>query len=351
MFYTAHKLAQILSCKNAQLTGQDVLEKNQELNGPTPRKGRGGIGWDSQQVCAVSEGITSLRSPNKPIVISVFVTKGGVLKTTLTLNLARFLALNGIKTLVIGLDLQGDITTALGHQISADEEDLQAALIAADSQKGLHDYFNQNTGLNDILLNTDLAHLQLIPETPELLALEQSLLLKPRREYWLSEKVLAPLSQQYQVILLDCSPNWNQLTTNALVGSDLLVSPVECRINNYRNLKMFRALVAQCMRDLDLSFQHIFVPTRMNPLRRLSREIGSWYQSHLPGCLTSSIRESVQGEEATAMNLSLPEFAPDSAAGQEMLQVLREIWRLALSQRREYHQLPKEPLWPSASIE
>lgn len=54
----------------------------------------------------LSQEVGSLKNPTRPLVMSVFVTKGGVLKTTMSLNIARLLALHGVKTLVIGLDLQ-----------------------------------------------------------------------------------------------------------------------------------------------------------------------------------------------------------------------------------------------------
>ena len=344
MFYTTQKVAHIFSLPGSpNKTPENLMQMVQSGKLPPVKKGRGGLGWREDEITTIGTQLSTLRKPNRPFVLSLFVTKGGVLKTTLSLNLARQFALHGYKTLVIGLDLQGDVSSALGYQATHNEEDLQTAMEALDRTRGLYDYFSGHVGLEDLIQKTDLPTLDLIPETPELIALDQELLLRPRREYWLKEKVTRPLAQRYDLIILDCSPNWNQLTTNALVATDFLLSPVECRINNYRNLKMFQGLVQQCRRDLNLQMQHAYVPTRLNAGRKLSREIGQWYRKNLPDCLAVAIRESVHGEEASAMNLSIPEFAADSPSALEIKQLLAEVWQLMLSGRRNLtHSPPRE---------
>lgn len=350
MFYTFAKIIELFSTANPPRLSVSEIE-SLILSGrlPKPHKGRGGFGFKSQDIRKVGEELSRLPRPSQPVVASLFVTKGGVLKTTLTLNFARLLALHGVQTLVIGLDLQGDITTALGHQYISNSETLEAALEDIDKTNGLYDYFSGQIGLNDVILKTDLETLDYIPETPELMALEQQLNLKSRREYWLSDKVIEPLKRKYQVILLDCSPNWSQLITNALTASSVVISPIECRINNYRNLRMFRSLVSQFQKDLHLNFQHIFIPTRLQQNRKLSREIGQWYKENVPGCVVEAVRESIQGEEATALHLSLLEHQPHSDAGQEFQKLFLEVWNLILSGRREINQV-KDSKWQLDSI-
>ncbi len=250
----------------------------------------------------------------EPKVISVFVTKGGVLKSTVTLNLARLLALHGIRTLVIGLDMQCDISRCLGVFDGAENEgntsDLESRLAELDSIKGLYHFFSGKANLTDCIQPTDLPSLFVLAETPELATLERSLGLKPRREYWLKESVIEPLLNSYQVILLDCAPSWSQLTTNALVASDVLVSPLECKINNFRNFQMFDELIREFQMDLKHTVQHHYLPTRYSAQRRLSQDILTWYQAHIPNCLDFFIKESVRGEEASALNLSQVEMDP-----------------------------------------
>lgn len=267
--------------------------------------------------------------PEKPVAASVFVTKGGVLKTTLTLNLARMAALNGLKVCVVGLDMQGDITQTLGNEGPDENESLEEALRTLNSMKGLSELFVGQATLEEIIVPTEIPTLSYIPETPELVALDQSLLSRNRREYWLLENVIQPLKARFDLILMDCSPNWNRLINNALVASDVLISPIESKINNFRNLRTFRALISEFRRDMRLEFKHLFVPTRVVSSRRLSREIFQWYQENLgtgeARCTGRSIRESIHGEEATALRLSIPEHSPNSVAAAEIRLLLAEI--------------------------
>jgi chromosome partitioning protein len=236
-------------------------------------------------------------------------------------------ALHGFRTCVIGLDMQCDITTALSGSAEPEEgSDFSTNLADQDSTQGLYDLFERQVPLDNLLLATDLPHLALIPETPELVVLEKALFQKSRRELWLKEAVIEPLSQKFDVIVFDCSPNWNLLTTNALVGCDWLLSPLECKINNYRNFKMFERFVKDFKREMRLDFEQLFLPTRLNSQRKLSREIYAWYLDNVQNVLPVALRESVVGEEAIASNLSTAEYAPGSPGAVEMNQILKEIW-------------------------
>lgn len=280
---------------------------------------------DSGDLASIGSKFGFFKKPDRPIAASIFVTKGGVLKTSLTLNLARTAALHGLKVCVVGLDMQGDITQALGNEGPDENESLEEALRTLNSLRGLSDFFVGQSKLEDIIVDTEVPGLSFIPETPELVALDQSLLTRNRREYWLLENVVNPLKQRFDLILMDCSPNWNRLINNALVASDVLLSPVECKINNFRNLRTFRALIAEYRRDMRLEFDHVFIPTRVVGSRRLSREIFDWYRQNLNNCTRMSIRESVHGEEATALRLSIAEHSPVSAPAAEMRLLLAEI--------------------------
>ncbi len=278
-----------------------------------------------QQILDQAAKTGYLKKPKQAKVITTFVTKGGVLKTSLTLNMARLSALHGLRTLVIGLDMQTDITSALGYSPGGEADDLQSAMDQVDQTLGLMDYFSGQAGLEDLIQKTDLPTLDFIPETPELVALEQQLNQKVRREYWLKEKVSDPLKNAYDLIFFDCSPNWSQLITNALVACDVLVSPLECKINNFRNFKMFASFVKEFKSDLHLDFDHVFVPTKLNKNRKLSREIFEWYQSQLHNCLSTAFREHNAGEEASALNLSIPEFKPGSEMALEINSLMKEL--------------------------
>ncbi|MCB0341104.1 MAG: ParA family protein [Pseudobdellovibrionaceae bacterium] len=328
MRYSASKLSKIFSASENLLSAEEILEAVKNNGLPMPPAGS--KSWTVDQVPRLGEKLGYLHRPLRPQVFCFFVTKGGVLKSSLTLNFARILALHNIKTCVVGLDMQGDITTSLGYDLNLESDlDLEEALQRIGSVRGLPDLFYGNVELNEIVLPTELPSLYFIPETPELVSLERNLTYRNRREFWLKDFVVDPLKEQFDVILLDGPPNWNQLITNALVSCDHLISPLECKINNFRNFKMFETFIKDFQRDLKLQLNHMFIPTRLNPNRKLSREINDWYHDNLTGCVVGAIRESTQGEEATAMHLSVAEYAPSSQAALEMKDIVAQVWKSA----------------------
>lgn len=327
MRYTTSKAAKLFSLEGQNSWTPENLKQAQRDGKLKTFKKSKPQSWSSEEIPLVGEKMGFIKKPEKPIVMCVFVTKGGVLKSTLTINMARMAALHNIKTCVLGLDMQGDVTTTLGfdHGLSF-ELSLEEAIQKMNAIQGLPDLYYGNVEIEDLLQPTDLPTLQFIPETPELVSLEQNIMHRHRREFWLSDKVIEPLKEKFDLILIDCSPNWNQLITNALVACDTLVSPLECKINNFRNFKMFETFINDFKNDLKLNFHHIYVPTRLNPHRKLSREINEWYQENLPSCTKNCIKESIQGEEASALHLSLPEYAPVSPVAQDMKALCLEIW-------------------------
>jgi chromosome partitioning protein len=281
----------------------------------------------TSDLAALGDRLALQKRPSRPLAASVFVTKGGVLKTTLTLNMARAAALHGWKVCVVGLDMQADISTALSEDSEDLDVSLKDALARAHEQPGLYDLSQRNVSLDDVVVRTELPNLDFIPETPELVTLDQTLISRNRREHWLQDEVIEPLKRRYDLVLLDCPPNWNRLITNALVASDILISPVECRINNFRNLKVFRALVAEFKAEMRLDFAQLYVPTRWQPQRKLSHDLFQWYQSNLAPVTKTAVRETLQGEEASALRLSLLEHTPSHVAADEMRALLSEVFQ------------------------
>ncbi|MCB0391038.1 MAG: AAA family ATPase [Bdellovibrionales bacterium] len=337
MNYSPQKVLKMFALEDNPHFSIDILHKAIALGKiPNFPKSRGlrKKSWSANEIPLIGEHFGFLKKPKRPIVICVFVTKGGVLKSSLTLNLARVAALHNIKTCVVGLDMQGDITSALGLNRDLDnEDDFETALNKISAIRGLPDLFNDQAQIFDLIENTDLPSLDFIPETPELVNLEKSLALTNRREYWLKNYVIEPLKEKYDLILLDASPNWNLLITNALAACDVLVSPLECKINNFRNFKMFDSFIREFKWDMNLNFAHHYVPTRWQKQRKLSVEILNWYRENLDNCSQFSIPESGQGEESSAMSLSVPEYTPGHPLAIMYNQLIREIFTLMQAQK------------------
>ncbi len=352
MNYSASKICKIFSLSSKpELTKKMLL--NAESQGVIPKQSliamnkRSQKLWSPEQVPLIGQTFGFLEKPKKPLVLTTFVTKGGVLKTSLTVNLARIAALHNIKTCVVGLDMQGDITTGLGFDYNLnDDMSIKDALTQINQAQGLMDYYKKDCSLDDIIHPTDLPTLSFIPETPELVALNQSLNNRNRREFWLNEMVAEPLKEKFDLILFDCSPNWNLLITNALTSCDTLLAPLECKINNFRNLKMFQSFLGSFKNEMQLKFNTYYIPTRYSGNRKLSKEILNWYQTHLENCSNYFIRESLQGEEASALFLSLPEYTPLSPTALEMNLLIDELWQQLTQTNKDINYKPKNNLRP-----
>jgi chromosome partitioning protein len=310
--------------KILELEEQGLIPKAQRLR-------RGALfkkSWKSEDLPLIGKycGFLPEKKSSRGRSISVFTTKGGVLKTTLALNIARTAALHGQKVCVVGLDIQGDITNALGFQSELeDAHRLDDVLEQVQRTQGLMDVFRSKARLEDVIVPIG-ANLALIPETAELAQLNDALNTVNRREYWLREKIVERLKDIFDLVVMDCSPNWNKLTTNALVASDLLVSPLECKINNFRNFKVFGQFLEQFVQEMRMELKTMFVPTRYTKTRKLSIDILQWYQKNVPDCSTYGIRDCVLGEEAVALNSSFLEHKPGHAASQDMKSLLSEIF-------------------------
>lgn len=259
-------------------------------------------------------------------VVTFFSTKGGIYKSTLAMNFARLVALHMIPTIVIGLDMQCDITGDMGFGADLSEDDsLEVALAKLGTVYGLEDFCKGRLSLDAIIEKSDIPTLDFIPETPALTQLDRDIGGMDFKEHWLNNEVITPLKKRYKLIVLDCSPNWNNLITNALMASDLIVSPLECKIKHFRNFPYFKVHMENFFAKSKLNTKHFYVATKLQN-KKLSKDIKKWYLSKIPNIFSTVIRESARAEEASAKRLSFPEHVPTDIVSQEMREFVSEIW-------------------------
>ena len=183
MAYAAPKILKLFSFADDPAFSIDDLQQAADSGVIPAVSGRRRSSWTQDQLPLIGEQFGFMKKPSEPRVITSFVTKGGVLKSTLVLNLARMAALHNIKTCVVGLDMQGDITSALGCSPELENSDtLEEALQKISQIKGLPDVLFQKANPLDLLQDTDIENLKIIPETPQLVALEQNLTHRHQRE-------------------------------------------------------------------------------------------------------------------------------------------------------------------------
>lgn len=147
-------------------------------------------------------------------VIAVANQKGGVGKTTTAVNLSACLAEAGKRVLLVDIDPQGNATSGMG----IDRNQVKSSV---------YDLLLEDVPAADVIINTSVEGLQLIPATIDLAGAEIELVPRISRESRL-KRALAPVRDEYDFILIDCPPSLGLLTLNALTAADSILIPIQC---------------------------------------------------------------------------------------------------------------------------
>ena len=148
------------------------------------------------------------------MIISVANQKGGVGKTTTTVNLGACLAQDGKKVLLIDSDAQGNATSGLGVR-------------KPDVKQDIYDVLVNEVSIKETIIKTSRENLSIVPATLQLAGAEIELTSMMARESRL-KSALAEVSDEYDFILVDCPPSLGHLTINAFTASDAILIPVQC---------------------------------------------------------------------------------------------------------------------------
>jgi chromosome partitioning protein len=240
--------------------------------------------------------------PSRCRVITIANQKGGVGKTTSSVNLAASLAMNGQRVLVIDLDPQGNASTALGVEHHADVESVYDVLI-------------EDLPLADIVVpSPEVPNLFCAPATLHLAGAEIELVSKVARESRLRRALDAYDKTKFDYVLIDCPPSLGLLTVNALVGADELLIPIQCEYYALEGL-------GQLIRTVDLVKAHLnpvlnvstILLTMYDARTRLAAQVAEDVRDHFGDVVLSTvIPRSVRVSEAPSYGQSVMTYDPGS---------------------------------------
>ena len=209
---------------------------------------------------ASSEELPEAPADKHARILCVANQKGGVGKTTTTINLAASLADAGRSVLVVDLDPQGNATSGLGMEMDASDSNLLRAMLG-------------DAPIAEAVHTTDIEGLDIIPSTPDLVGSELSLADALGREFLL-RRALEPLLDAYHFVLVDCPPSLGLLTVNAMTAAHGLLVPVQTEYYALEGLSQLLVTIDRVRDVLNprLSIDGVLL-TMYDPRNNLSKQV------------------------------------------------------------------------------
>ena len=246
-------------------------------------------------------------------IISLTNQKGGVGKTTTTVNLSVSLAVSEVKTLLIDLDPQSNATTGI-------EE------LLVDSQKNIYDALIRGASTKDVITKTQLSHLDIIASTSDLVGAEVELVSIMAREHQL-EKVLKPILKKYDYILIDCPPSLGLLTLNALTCCDTVIIPIQCEYYALEGLGQLLNTIRLVQKNLNptLEIEGVLLTMfdgRLNLSKQVADEVRGYFEDKI---FKTVIQRNVRLSEAPSFGKPALLYDANSTGAQNYMALAEEI--------------------------
>jgi chromosome partitioning protein len=264
-------------------------------------------------------------------IISICNQKGGVGKTTTSVNLGSYLAALGRRVLLVDFDPQANASSALGSDPMQVEESIYHGVINA-------------VPFERVLKPTTIFNFHFVPAAPHLAGALIEFVNLPEREYFL-RKFLNRLRHQYDYIFIDLPPSLSLLTVNGLVASDEVIIPVQAEYYSLEGLGQLLQTVKMIQDNLD---HRITVTgallTMYNRNEKLSREIAKNLRQHFPHpVFKTEIPRSIALAEAPSFSKPIMLYRPDSIGAIAYKSLADEL----IAQEQNIHQLEPKHVSPN----
>lgn len=286
--------------------------------------------WTLGQLPPIGERYGFMDKPKSQVRICLYTPKGGVLKTATSGNLARIASLNGMKVLVVGLDFQKSITNYLLPTPNFETMQELKGYIQENRSVGLYHILFEGAQPKDVVYKTSIPTLDIIPETSDLIAVERALRSENRREYVFADLIDEHFSH-YDLIIMDNTPAWTQLTECSLTAANNLVSPLGCDYETFQALGENFIHIENFRTKMKLKWDNfVIVPTLLEQ-NNISKEVYGLYEREFGDMiLPFPIRRTVKGQEARIANMSIFEYDSTSDLAKDYYDMVIALWNRIL---------------------
>ena len=246
-------------------------------------------------------------------IIAIANQKGGVGKTTTSINLASSLGVLEKKVLLIDADPQANATSGLGLNVE-------------DIELGTYQVLEHTISAKDTILKTSSPNVDLIPAHIDLVAIEIELVDKQEREYML-QKALIDIKDDYDYILIDCAPSLGLITLNSLVAADSVIIPIQCEYFALEGLgKLLNTIKSvQKIHNPDLDIEGLLL-TMFDSRLRLSNQVVEEVKKHFSSMVFETIvHRNIRLSEAPSYGESIISYDATSKGAVNYLNLANEI--------------------------